>query len=1176
MKSIVQWAIRNTPAMNTLMVGILAVGAVSLYFMRREFFPEFDLEYITITVPYPGASPDEVEEGICQKIEEAVQSLDGIKEITSTAGESAGMVILELDSNVRDVQRVLNEVRSEIDRIPSFPDLAEDPEVEQITIRTPAIRVGVVGPDDDSPEAELALRDVAERVRDELLRLPAVSQVKLIGVKDYQIDIEIPEDTLRKYGLTLQEVAKIVRRENIELPGGSMKTDSQEVLLRGKNKHMVGSEIAKIPLVTRPGGVVLTVGDLGAVRDEFADTTAITRINGKPGVVISVDKTAGEDILAITDAVNRFVTSVNEPGGYQLPPGYGLETWRDMSMVVRDRLELLSRNGLQGLVLVFIMLTLFLELRLAFWVALGIPISILGTCGVMLGVDLTLNMISMFAFLMALGILVDDAIVVGENVFTHRQAGKSPVQAAIDGTCEVLPSVTASVTTTIIAFTPLLLVPGVMGKFIAVIPVAIIVMLLFSLVECTLILPCHLAHTNGHEASDRRGRLGRLYRYSQRPRVLTVWTIVTLAIWGVTTAVLATKSVSVPTPLAVAVSAVLLGLVLVPHVLYVLGRLGAVIRWLNTHTTRLLETFSGRAYTPALRWSLGHPAIVLSTAVTTLLLAYGAYKADIVPFSFFPKLDHHILSATIVYPDGTPSATTERATLRMEEAIRRVDAKYGEPDKPLLVLTHRTVGYSAGTAEKVSIGSALGSNVGSVGVEIVEAADRNVESDEVVNAWREMAGDFPGAESVRFKTAQAGPGGTPIEFVLTAKPEHMAELEEAVERCKAELGKHAAVFDIADDSRPGKWEFQLKIKDEAKAMGNSVADLAETVRASYYGQEVMRLQRGRHEVKLMVRYPREERRLLANFDEIRIRTQPSVAAMIQEAVGKNPSSSQTSAAKVAERPLTELADVDVRRGYSRISRVDQLRSITITADVDEKKGKGLTRKIVKAMKKDFGPLLLKEYPNVQVRWKGQQERTAESVLGLVQGLAVALVAMFALLTLEFKSYAQPLLILAIIPFGAIGAVIGHAVMGLEVTMFSLFGLVALSGVVVNDSIVLIDFINRRVRSGIPLREALLDSGRRRFRPVLLTSLTTIAGLMPLLIERSLQAQVMIPMAVSLCFGLAFATILVLILVPTFYSIYARLTMPAPDLDGATSALPPPSEPTGLPHPAPTGLIPVER
>ena len=414
-----------------------------------------------------------------------MRSVESIKNQSSVAKEGAGAVILELEANVPDVQKILNEVRSEIDRIPSFPELAEDPEIKQITLRRSAIRVGVIGPDTDLPGAERDLRDLTEVIRDEILMLPSISQANIAGGRQYQIDVEISEKTLREYGLTLADVAGLIRRENVELPGGSMKTDSQEMLLRGKNKQLVGEQIAKIPLVTRPGGVVLTVDDLGDVRDEFDDTTAINRIDGKPGLVISVDKTASEDLLEIAEEVNEFVSARQA----NMPPGYSLRTWGDESINVRDRMMLLGKNGLQGLVLVLIVLAVFLELRLAFWVALGIPVSILGACAILFMTGNTMNMLSMFAFLMALGILVDDAIVIGENIYTHRKQGKDHVRAAVEGAHEVMPSVLASVATTIIAFSPLLFVPGIMGKFIEVMPFAVIAMLIISLFESILILP---------------------------------------------------------------------------------------------------------------------------------------------------------------------------------------------------------------------------------------------------------------------------------------------------------------------------------------------------------------------------------------------------------------------------------------------------------------------------------------------------------------------------------------------------------------------------------------------------------------------------------------------------------------------------------------------------------------
>ena len=1103
MRSFLRWAIRNTPAMNTLMVAIMLVGAVSLWSMRREVFPEFELEIILVTVPYPGASPEEVEEGICQKIEEAVQTIESIKNLFSVAREGAGSVILELESDVPDVQKILNEIRSEIDRIPSFPELAEDPEVKQITLRRSAIFVGVVGPDTDDPGAERKLRDLTETIRDKILMLPSVSQANIGGGKPYQIDVEISERTLREYGLTLQDVAGVIRRENLEMPGGSMKTDSQEMLLRGKNKQLVGERIAQIPLLTQPGGVVLTVDDLGDVRDEFDDTTAINRIDGKPGLFISVSKTASEDLLAIAAEVNEFVAAEQT----KMPHGYDLRIWGDESINVRDRMKLLGKNGLQGLILVLIVLAVFLELRLAFWVALGIPISILGACGIMLYAGQTMNMLSMFAFLMALGILVDDAIVIGENIYTHRKLGKDHVRAAVDGAYEVMPSVLASVATTIIAFSALLFVPGIMGKFFAVMPFAVISMLIISLVESVFILPCHLAHVSDNGTDSRERFIARSYRWWRNLPTAARWT------YGA--------------PLLAAATLLWALAFTACQLLYPVWRLGAVFRWANGAADRSVRLVVTRFYSPILKWSIDNPALVLSIGAAILLLTAGSLRGGFPRFQLFPGLDANALEARITYPDGTPSHVTDKATLCLEQAIQEINWKYmglGEADGDGVVeVIRRTVGDTGAGAARIGNEAASGSHTGIVRVELVESSRRTVLSETIRNEWSKLAKDrskgFPGHESLAFREASHGPGGQDIEFRLLGDPDRMMAMEEAIEKCKDELDTNKSVDNIEDDSRPGKWEFQLKIKDSAKAMGISLADLAGTVRGAYYGEEVMRLQRGRHEVKLMVRYPPRERHSLASFDEIRVRTGDG-----------------------SERPLTELADVTIQRGYSTINRLDQKRAITITADVDEQKG-GNAKEIVAVMKDSFVPQLLKDpdYDGISVRWGGQQEQTQESMAGLVRGLAIALVVMFALLTLEFRSYAQPLLILLIIPFGAVGAIVGHVLMRMPLSMFSVFGIVALTGVVVNDSIVLIDFINHRVRDGVPLREALVDAGNRRFRPVLLTSLTTIAGLLPILLEKSFQAQFLIPMATSLSFGLLFATLLVLILVPVFYSVYFRLT-----------------------------------
>lgn len=1069
MKSIISWSVKNWQAMNVLMLGVLCMGAFSLSQLRRDFWPDFELYFLNVSVVYPGASPDEIEVGILEKIEEAIRTVDGIEEMTSSAREGIGSILLELDpdSTQNDAQRVLTEVNTLIGQIPSFPELAEKPDVRLETNFVTAIRVAVLGPENSGAgegrneaavaESALALRRVAERVRSDLLALPSVSVADLVGTPGYQIDIEIPEKTLREYNLSLKSVAEIVRANNVELPGGTLRGRSQEILLRGSDKSTIGDGIAAIPLVSDAGGAVLTVGDLGNVRDEFSVDGTINEVNGRPAVVVSVETTSADDLIRVSDEVRDYVQREKA----NLPSGYTMMDMRDRSTSVRNRLALISKNAWMGLVLVFIVLALFLEMRLAWWVMLGIPMSLLGACIYMYYGGQTLNMTSMFAFLIALGIVVDDAIVVGENIYAHRQMGKSYRDAAIDGAYEVAPSVITAIMTTVIAFAPIMYMEGSIKRLTVVLPLCVGAMLLISMVESLTVLPAHLSH--------------------RRSKFLDV----------------------------------------LIYLLFPFRPLGWLLNRANRGTNRLLVWIIDAVYTPILRWSLRNPAIVLSALSGMLILSAGVVRSGRVPFLLLPKIDYGFVSVQVTYPDGTPVAITDQATKRLEAAIWKINEKSISekltPDADGFVkAVQRTVGSSGD-----EIGIAPASHLGGVFVQLNDIGQRSLSSSDIVALWRKESGSFPGAEAVAFGASTRGPASLPIEIRLQTTPENLDQLDAAIERCQQKLAEYPFVFDVATDTRQGKWEYRIKVRDDAKAMGVSLADVAGTVRASYYGEEVMRLQRGRHEVPLRVRYPRDERNTLVSFDDIRIR-----------------------GIDRTERPLREIADVTVARGFSEIRRVNQMRSIGVVADVDESKGNAFN--VVADMKANFVPEFNKEFPRVELKWAGQQEQTDETVNSLELGFLFVLGAMFLLLTIQFNSCWQAILILAIIPFGFIGAILGHIVMDIELTLFSIFGIVALAGVVVNDSIVLVDFINRRVAEGLPVREAIIDGGRRRFRAVLLTSVTTCAGMMPILLERSKEAQVVSPMATSLTFGLALSTLIVLVLAPVLYLVFDKFTSPTRD------------------------------
>ena len=1010
--------------------------------------------------------------------------------MTSVARESYGYIILELGSDVTDVQKVLNDVRSQVDQIASFPPRAEDPEIKQIVFRAPAITLGLLGPppneDVDPLVAEKQLRDLAEDVRAEVLELRAVppkgwarwalrslfqpkgtaiSGADIVAERPYEIAVEIPEDRLRQYGISIDGLAQLLRMQNVDMPGGKMETASQEVLLRGDNKQEIGTEIAKIPILTQSNGDIVTVGEIGNVIDGFAETTSRHFINEKPGIAISVTKTNNEDLFTIVDAVQEYVRTKQK----QLPPGYEIKTWGDISLDVVDRIDLLTRNGIQGLLLVFLVLAVFLDLRLAFWVAIGIPVSVLGAGFILLAFGQTLNMLTMFAFLMALGIVVDDAIVIGENIYTKRSEGLNFTRAAIDGTMEVLPSVCASVATTIIAFLPLMFVTGVMGKFISVMPVAVIAMLAISLVESTFILPSHLAHQNN------------------------------------------------------------LFMKCVGAVFYIFKPLMSLFQAINRRASGLMEWTIQRFYRPLLSYSLNNIPVVLAVGLAYACVAGGLIAGGIAPFGFFPKLDSREISATVAFPTGTRSDFAVDAVAALREAVLEIQEEQG-PGKPKFIKNvYEKIG-EIGNGLGGPSGVTNGSHVGTVQVQLVPSDDREIGSDELIAKWREkLTGDNPsderyrerlaGSEVLKFGSQGMGPGGVAIEFKLLADDGSVEILEEAAEECKVALATIAGVKDIEDDSRVGKWEMVLKLNEQGKGLGLNENSLANTIRTVYFGDEVMRLQRGRHEVKLMVRYPREERKNMESFENIRIRDNNG-----------------------AEWPLLEVANVEFQRASSEVNRLDQRRSITVTADVDPKIGNAAQINLM--LQRETLPEILERYQDkgalLSVNWEGEQAQTMESISSLFVGFGIALLCMYVLLTLEFRSYVQPLIILSIIPFGWLGAILGHAIMGLQLTLFSFFGLIALTGVVVNDSIVLVDFINRRVREGLPLREALMSAGQRRFRPIMLTSMTTIAGLFPILLETSLQAQVLIPMAASLIFGLSTGTLLILILVPVFYAMYGRV------------------------------------
>lgn len=1032
-KSLTQWSINNKVAVNLIMIFVIVAGTLTVLKMRREMFPQFALDMINVSVVYPGASPAEVEEGICIKIEERIKGIEGIDRIIARAYEGRGSVTVELDSKA-DVQRVLDDIKAEVDRIDTFPEEAEEPVVSEIINRNPAIKVAVYG-----DVSEKLLHATAEKIRDDLIDTGPISLADLTGVRAYEISVEVSEENLRRYGISFDYIVNAVRTGSIDLPGGVVKTSKGEILIRSKGQLYTGREFENVPLITLPDGTVVRLGQVATVTDGFEDTDIKTRFNGKPAAMVQVNRTSKEDVIEISNVVYDYVEKYRD----SMPKGIQIAIWSDISKLVRGRINLLLRNGFQGIILVFITLALFLNLRLAFWVAAGIPISFMGAFMVLDYIGATINMISLFAFIMTLGILVDDAIIIGENVYTHFGRGKSPREAVVDGLKEVGAPVVMAVTTTVVAFTPLMFISGIMGKFIAIMPMAVIAILVVSLGEALVILPAHL-----EQALSR----------SQ----------------------------------------------------HTAGRISAWHESIRERVERRLVQVIERYYSPAINYVIKNRYFTFSIGVGILIISLGIIQGGYVPFVFMPKGESDWMVAEIGYPLGTPFEVTENSISYLEKKAFELNNQFQKEagkNGNLVVNTFSLVGIIPWRDWKPGV---KGAQVGEVWLELVSAEKRPKLSVSVIlNKWRSLVGEIPGVEKLVFSTIQGGPAGNPIEIQLSGRD--FVQLQQAADELKAEIATYPGTFDIADNFKPGKPEKQVRIKDGAKSLGITMSDLARQLRQAFYGEEALRVQRGRNDLKVMVRYTENDRRRISSIEEMRLRT-----------------------ADGQEIPIEEVAVITHGRAYSTIQRVDRKRVITVSSDLDEAAANA--SKIVAGLKADFLPKLIKRFPGIKYDLEGQEKRTRESLGSLKKGFPLALMGMFLLLASQFRSYIQPVIIMVAIPFGLIGAIAGHLVMGMHFTMISIFGVVALSGIVVNDSLILIDFINRAVSGGQDVNTAVAQSGKARFRPVLLTSVTTVAGLLPLLLERSFQAQFLIPMAVSISFGLLAATVLTLLFVPTLYLI----------------------------------------
>ena len=1023
MRQFVSVIIRNTVLVNVLMIMILLLGAVASQLMVREVFPEIAVDVLQVNIIYPGADPEEVEEGVSRKVEEAIDGIEGIKLYRTVSAESVSTTIIEVIEGF-PVDRVYRDVRNAIDAISTFPVDAEEPIVSELTIRSEVILATLWG---DQPER--VFKEYAEQLKDELQALPSVSQVSIWGTRDYEIGIEISEEKLREYGLSFDQVAAAVRRGSLNLSGGQLRTKGEEIRLRTIGRKYTGEDFAKIVVLARPDGEIITLDRIATIRDTFVEDATQATFNGEPSVTLAVFKTENEDAIAIAREVREFA----ERKEGELPEGLHLTLWSDRTVFIESRLDLLLRNGLMGLAIVFFSLWLFLELRLSFWVTMGIPISLSGGLFIMWLLGSSLNEMSLFGLIMVLGIVVDDAIIIGEAIYVHRRKGDPPMLAAINGVTEVGLPVIAAVTTTIVAFLPLLFVQGVMGKFVEIIPVAVIAALTMSLIESLFLLPAHLNH---------------LPEMKEKAPGELKW-----------------------------------------HEVF------------RQKFNRGLDFFIERMYNPFIDVVLHFRYVTLTIAVLVLLVTLGLVGGGFVKFIIFPEFDQQDIIANIEFPRGTPAAVTAAAVQQTEQAFARVREQLPAREGVDPVKNVQTVlGQSGGQDFERSSGN----HMGFVRVELTPSEARVITAQELLRMWEQETGPIPGTLSQTFTTPEEGPPGAPV--MITLRGQQLDTLLAVSAELKDKLRTYDGVYQVEDTFRPGKNELRIRLKPEARTLGLQLDDLARQVYAGYFGEEALRLQRGRDDIRVRVRYTEDERGAISKLQQARIRTPTG-----------------------AEVPFFSVADVEYGPGFANITRLDGQASVSVIAEVDAQRANA--DEVLRDLAATTLPYLESKYTGWNWFFDGPQKSARDAFNGLLISFPLAMLGIFMIIASVFRSYLQPLTIMLTVPFGIIGAVWAHFIMGYDLALFSVFGMVALTGVVVNDAIVLIEAVNHNIASGMPFLTAVREGGGRRFRAIVLTTVSTVGGLAPLILETEAGAEVVIGMALSIAGGVTFATFLTLVYVP---------------------------------------------
>lgn len=1019
-KGFIAWFVDNPIAANLLMMLILVGGFTGLSGLDKEMFPKIPRDVVQVAVSYPGAGPKEIEEQICIRIEEEIHDLDGIEELRSFAYQGSGRLDIEVADGY-DTRKLLNDVKSRVDAINTFPVDSERPQIKEVLARTQILSIAVAG-----PLNEWDLKRLAEEVRDEVTELPGVTLAEIGGTRPEEVSVELSEETLRQYQLRFEDVVEAIRRSSINLPAGEVREEAGDIVLQTRGQAYNRQDFENIVVLRNEDGTQVYLGEIAHINDGFSERDIVSKFNGKPAVFVNLFNTRNPDVITTSKATRKYI----EQKLPTLQQGVELVVWRDLSVYLNSRIDLLLRNALGGLILVFALLVLFLRPALAFWVAAGIGISYLGALWLMPYFGISVNVVSMFAFLLILGIVVDDAIVVGESVHSHYERGLSGTQSSALGAKSVSKPVTFAVITTMIVFVPMLLLPGDSTKLMVVMPKVAIIVLAFSLLESFLILPAHLRH--------------------MKPEKEPSW---------------------------------------------------LVARWLYSvrqYASSALKNFAENKFRPFLERALKHGYITMAAFVAVLIVVLGVFFTGWLRVSFFPVVEGEYLRASVELQEGSGF---NRSLEIMEQLERSIIALKKEP----LLMSKGGVSGDGQSVLKNHYAESNENNVFMV-LELSSNESRSVSSRDVSELWHKHIGPVENVEEFDVEYTLMG---KPKDINLVLKGRDINALRAATDDIESALLRYPGVFNVSDSMRSARREIEISLTDHADTLGIGLSDVANQLRYAFYGAEAQRIPREREDVKVMVRYSKAERATVASLNDMRIRTDDG-----------------------RELPFNAVASAEFIPGYTEIKRRDRMRMVEIRGELA--RGAVSANDIVLALKQQHWAEIAEKYPGISLQIDGAQKDQTEFESGFLQMMALALLVIYALLAIEFRSYWQPMIILSAVPFGIAGAIVGHILFGKEISMPSMMGVLAAAGVVVNDNLVLIDRINQLVKEGWRVYDAVVQGARDRFRPIVLTSLTTFFGLMPILLEKSAQAQFLIPMVISLAFGVLLATFVTLLLVPTIY------------------------------------------